>query len=418
MASVKKLLAPFLKSNTYWYIPRAFWPYASEPEGIPNFHEFMRLLTKRQKWDRKGDIKILESLRSKGFLPDTLDQAEDYHVHYRNRINFAKKLGFIKPSGRALTNVGGFFAKAPETRWPEIFEHQLIKWQFTNPTLPKDYDVFRLFPYIFTLSVISEVEGNFITLDEFVLRVSLSQNQAEKDEVIEWISNFRSLSDTDRETMRSQINLVRQYAGRMLTLLFGYTPSLGFHDNILTISDLDRIAFVLGRAQPHLTLRTYTPNAWDKYFGSFDSTFWPLIPRARVIKQRKRQYKRYVKREGSSEHSALKRYVIDNAEALFGSGTKLFQEEYYFPSSDKANLAFILPDGKWLTVEVEVDVPPNDIVGLLQAIKYKYMCAVQERLKFDQIRTALVAHSVDQTIKDMCSIYDVEVYEVEFISSR
>jgi hypothetical protein len=415
MADVKKLLSPFLKSDTYWYIPRAFWPYASQPEGIPGFHEFIRLLPERQRWGRDADIEILDKLRSNGFLRETLDEADDYHVHYRNRVNFARKMGLIKSSGRegvTLTEVGNAFAQASEARWLEIFEHQLIKWQFTNPTLPEAYNSFQLFPYIFTLSVISEVQGNFITLDELVLRVSLSKNQAEKEEVIKWIDDFRSLSDTDRELAHSQIDLLRHYAGRMVMLMFAYTPSLSFLNNTLTIRDPDRIGLILGRAWPRLTFKTYTPTEWDSFFGEFNPVFWPLVPKARVMKQRKRQYKKYVRREGSVEHKNLKQYVIENAETLFGLGTRLVQEEYYFPSSDRANLVFILPDGRWLTVEVEVNVPENDIVGLLQAIKYKYMCAVQERLNFDQIRTALIAHSVHQTVKGLCSRYGVEVYEV------
>lgn len=413
--SVKQLLSPFLKSDAYWYMPRAFWPYASQPEGIPGFHEFVKLLAGRQEWNRDADIKILEKLRGGGYLRETLDEADDYHVHYRNRINFARKLGFIKSSDHgitALTEVGNAFTQAPRVKWPQIFEHQLIKWQFTNPTLPTIYDSFQLFPYIFILSIISEVQGNYITLDECALRVSLAKNQDEKEKVIEWINDFRSLSDADKGIVHAQIDLLRAYAARMLMLLFGFTPSLSFPDNTLSIRDPDRIGLTLGRAWPRLSLKTYTATEWDEYLGKFIPTFWPLVPKERLMSHRKKAHKKYVRREGSSEHTKLKRYVIENAEVLFGLGTKLVQEEYYFPSGDRANLLFRLPDRRWLAIEVEVNVPENDIVGLLQAIKYKYMCAVQERLGFDQICAALVAHSIHQTVKELCSRYGVEVYEV------
>lgn len=414
-ATVKKLLSHYMSSEAYWYVPRAFWPYASQPEGIPGFHEFVRLLAERQEWGRAADIKILEKLRHGGFLRETLDEAEDYHVHYRNRRNFAKKLGLIKLSehGRVtLTEVGNAFAQSKEVRWPQILEHQLIKWQFSNPALPSTYDSFQIFPYIFVLSVLSEVQGNYITLDECTLRVTLAKSQDEKDEVIEWINDFRSLSDTDKEIAHAQIDLERNYAARMITLLFGYTPALSFTANTLSIRDPDRIGLVLGRAWPRLSFKTYTTNQWDEYFGKFINTFWPLIPREKLMSRRKKAHKRYIRRESSGEHAKLKRYIIENAEALFGSGTQLVQEEYYFPSSDRANLVFRLPDRKWLTIEVEVIVPENDIVGLLQAIKYKYMLAVQERVTNNQVRTGLIAHSIHQTVKELCSKYGVKVYEI------
>jgi hypothetical protein len=414
-ATVKQLLAPFLSRTSYWYIPRAFWPYSKQPEGIPGFHEFIRLFSTRTRWNKRSDIKILDGLRSEGFLPSTLDEAEDYHVHYRNRINFAKKLGFVNSSKTekpAITEVGKVFVRSNEAKWPQIFEHQLIKWQLSNPTLPEHFKSFKIFPFIFTLTVLSEVQGNYITLDECTLRLSISRSHDEKDSVVQWIKDFRNLPDREKEIVRSKIDLQRTYASRMLFLLFGFTPGLNFSDNTLSINDPDRVALVIGRAWPRLILKKYSISSWDKYFGNFTNTYWPLIPKEKTVNYRKKLHQQYQRREGSSEHAKLKRYIIENAESLFGTGTQLVQEEYYFSSGDRANLLFRLPDRTWFAIEVELNIQENDITGLLQAIKYKYMCAVQEGVDFSQVSCALIAHNIHISIKDMSSRYGVKIYEI------
>jgi len=414
--SLRDLLKLFYKSDLYWYWPRAFFPYPRETEGLPGFHQFMQLIAKLEQspsWTRQDEESILDHLRLSGAMRLDLDAADDYHVHYRNRVNFAKKLGFLASvDGKRLrcTETGEFFVRTPQARWPEIFEHQLIKWQFTNPTFPPQYDEFRIFPYVFTLSILSELPGKFLTLDEFVLRVSLARDHTEKDDVIRWVEQFRALPDADRESARAQIDLLRNYAARVLMLLFACTPSLSFVDNTLALSDAERAGLILGKCWPRLAWRPYTEVEWEIHFGKFSTAFWPLI-RPRLWRRRK-AYKKYTRREGTSEHNRLKYYLIDNAVAIFGPGVRLVEEEYYFPSSDRANLAFIFPDGRWLTVEVEVNIPEGDIVGVLQAIKYKYMCAVQESLAFDQVRTALVANTIPQGIKDICARYGVETFEL------
>ena len=111
-------------------------------------------------------------------------------------------------------------------------------------------------------------------------------------------------------------------------------------------------------------------------------------------------------------HKTVKRYLIENAEALFGKGANLFEEEYSYASGDSANLVFHLPPDKYVAVEVEVDVGKDDIAGLLQAIKYKYMFAVQERLLIDKVEGMLVARSLHPSVKAWCSQYGIDYKEV------
>lgn len=83
-----------------------------------------------------------------------------------------------------------------------------------------------------------------------------------------------------------------------------------------------------------------------------------------------------------------------------------------FASGDAANLVLTMPDGRYITVEVEVDVGSADLPGLLQAIKYRYMFPVQEQLPLDNVQGYLVAKRIAPEIKELCQRYGVNWIEV------
>lgn len=416
--SLNKPLLPFHSAKAYWYlVPRAFWPYPDKIEGVPGFHRFLEVLLKHQQqekvWNYDSEMEVLIMLEDEDITPVWEDQ-EDFHAHFRNRVNFAKKMGFAVTGVErplALTPIGEYFLNSSPEHWPEIFEHQLVRLQFTNPTMPSRYDPFRLFPYIFTISVLLDVGGNSITLEEFLLRVIVSQTQDEKQQVLDWIEDFRALPETERASAQAIIDLKHNYAARMILLLFAYTPALEFIGDVLRVKDRDRARYILAKCWPHLIFTSYPDlESWATKFGNFDSTFWPLLLPA--VKMRREKHQHYVKREESNMHKEIKRYVIENAEALFGKGVSLFEEEYLYASGDSANLVFCVPPDKYLTIEVEVDVGKDEIAGLLQAIKYKYMFAVQEKLSIEQVKGVLITRSLDPSIKALCSKYGIDYMEI------
>ncbi|MCD5401007.1 AlwI family type II restriction endonuclease [candidate division NPL-UPA2 bacterium] len=416
--ALDKLLLPFNTAKAYWYlVPRAFWPYPDKVEGVPGFHRFLEILLKHQEqektWSHDSEMEVLIMLEDEDIIPRWEEQ-EDFHAHFRNRVNFAKKMGFAVAGMERplkLTPVGEHFLNSSPEHWPEIFEHQLIKLQFTNPTMPSRYESFCLFPYIFTISLLLDVEGNSLTFNEFTLRVILSQKQDEKEEVLKWVNEFRALSESEQASAKTYIDLNHSYASRMVLLLFAYSPTIDFSSEVLFLKDRDRAHYILAKSWPHLVYTDY-PNleSWEAKFGNFDSTFWPLYPQAAKVRQQ--VHRRYIKREESDTHKAIKRYFIENAEALFGKGASLFEEEYLYASGDSANLVFYLPPDQYVTIEVEVDVGKDDIAGLLQAIKYKYMFAVQEKLLTDQVKSMLVAKSLHPSVKAWCSQYGIDFMEI------
>lgn len=129
-------------------------------------------------------------------------------------------------------------------------------------------------------------------------------------------------------------------------------------------------------------------------------------------KRIEKAFKRYVSREESEEHKRLKRHLVENAEEIFGEGVELFQEEYLFPTNDRADLIFRHSRGRYIAVEVEVNVDSGEIAGLLQAVKYRYMFAVEQKLSFGQVDAVLAAKNIHSAIKDLCNKYEVRVIEV------
>lgn len=413
-SSLDRLLSPFNSADAYWYLaPKGFWPGMDNPKGIPGFHRFLEVLVEHQEWDepwgRDRGLEVLIPLEDEEILPSWEDQ-EDFHAHFRNRITFAKKLGFGlfgEERPLRLTAVGAHFLQSSPEQWPEIFEHQLIRLQFTNPSMPRKYARFHLFPYIFTLSLLLDVEGNSLSLEEFVLRAMISQSHDEKPEVLAWVNDFRNLSD-----VRVPRDSTSMFAGRTVAYLFSCTPSVQFGRDMLSLRDPDRARYLLAKCWPYLNYVEYaSEDEWAAQFGSFESALWPLL--SETTERRRLTYREYVRREESDAHKTIKRYLVENAEVLFGGGTRLFEEEYTFSSNDRANLVFSLPQRRYLTVEVEVDVGEGDITGLLQAVKYKYMFAVQEGLGYEQVDGLLVARSIHPSVRAACERYGIAWREID-----
>ena len=90
----------------------------------------------------------------------------------------------------------------------------------------------------------------------------------------------------------------------------------------------------------------------------------------------------------------------------------LVQVEFPFPTNDRADVLFKDDRDRLVAVEVEVDVGPFDLPGLLQAIKYKHMLAAIHRLDAGDVRGLLVARRIDPAMKARAKQNSVECREV------
>lgn len=112
-------------------------------------------------------------------------------------------------------------------------------------------------------------------------------------------------------------------------------------------------------------------------------------------------------------HEALKKAVYKNPSEVLGvPGLKGLYLEYQFETGDRPDVVLEDFEGRYITVEVEEAVASNNITGVLQAIKYKYMFAVKCRRQNEEVRAFLVAHEIDDKVKVLCLEYKVECFQV------
>ncbi|MDP8239577.1 MAG: EVE domain-containing protein [Candidatus Hatepunaea meridiana] len=117
----------------------------------------------------------------------------------------------------------------------------------------------------------------------------------------------------------------------------------------------------------------------------------------------------------SLEHYRLKCSLFHYPVEVLGvpCGTKGYKTEVKFRTGDRIDVTLIDPIGGLIAAEVEVEMGQNQTEGLLQAIKYKYMLAVQTEREFTEIAAYLVAYKIDNKIKQLCNKYDVSWFEVD-----
>ena len=115
----------------------------------------------------------------------------------------------------------------------------------------------------------------------------------------------------------------------------------------------------------------------------------------------------------SDAHRALKNYVAEHCADVFGEGGLVHMHtEYSFTTGDRADIVLEDRFGRIMGVEVEVDVGPHDLTGTLQAVKYRWMLEVVRGSKHRRSRAALVAYSIDESVRQISREYGVECIEV------
>jgi len=112
-------------------------------------------------------------------------------------------------------------------------------------------------------------------------------------------------------------------------------------------------------------------------------------------------------------HKALKEAVYSDPSKVLGiSDLKSIHMEYPFTTGDRADVVLEDFEGRYIAVEVEPAVTIDDLTGVLQAVKYRYMFAVDCRRDNDEVRAFLVAHHIDQDVVEICRRYGVECFPI------
>lgn len=113
------------------------------------------------------------------------------------------------------------------------------------------------------------------------------------------------------------------------------------------------------------------------------------------------------------DHKRLKERVAADPAAVLGEeGLTLIQKEYPFPTGDRADVVLRDSENRYVAVEVEVAVDLADISGVLQAVKYSRMYAIECRRRFEEVRAFLVAHGISTEVEQLCKQYGIETFVV------
>lgn len=115
----------------------------------------------------------------------------------------------------------------------------------------------------------------------------------------------------------------------------------------------------------------------------------------------------------SEEHRYLKEYVACNpTDVLQEEGLRHLFTEYPFCTNDQADVVLEDTFGRVIGVEIEVAIDEQNLAGMLQAIKYRYMLEVTQERSAGDSRALLVAYQISPRVKGACKKYNVEVAEV------
>jgi len=115
----------------------------------------------------------------------------------------------------------------------------------------------------------------------------------------------------------------------------------------------------------------------------------------------------------SKEHRVFKEFVASNPSAILGEqGLETIKMEYPFITGDRADIVLKDAFGRMIGAEIEISVE-DQITGILQAIKYRYMLALVEERKNYETRAFLIAKSISRKMREICDEYEVECFEVD-----
>ncbi|MDA2912906.1 endonuclease NucS [Acidobacteriia bacterium AH_259_A11_L15] len=160
--------------------------------------------------------------------------------------------------------------------------------------------------------------------------------------------------------------------------------------------------------------RASTLVAWLKTISEFDPEDFVSLAR-RASADSPALFSSYAHRGEGPLHKQLKEPIRDNPRDLLGEHLTLVQEEYQFPTNDRIDLLFADARARYLAVEVEIDVGPKDVVGLLQAVKYRALLTVQFGRAEKDVFGLLAARSIHRYMQERAARYAIRTREISGI---
>ncbi len=112
-------------------------------------------------------------------------------------------------------------------------------------------------------------------------------------------------------------------------------------------------------------------------------------------------------------HQQLRKYIYENPSAamagLGGGEWRCVADEFAFPSGDRVDIVLRDPEGRFVMVEVEPQIQPDNRVPWAQAAKYRTLWSIFEGAPLGHIRSVVAAPALPRGIaKKMLGQHRIE----------
>ncbi len=236
--------------------------------------------------------------------------------------------------------------------------------------------------------------------------------QPGKGGVVALMEVVNELHDIDKQPDKYEDGSERWWRWRADTKLInqsGFVPKLQLNQ----IMGYKPEYVFRGFGDRHSGLKKITEEIHERILQAFNEK---QPPETKPLRRDPREYVHRRRGQGGEgpDHKQLKERIAANPSQVLGEdGLSLIQMEYPFPTGDRADIMLVDKDNRYVAIEVEVKVDMRDLSGVLQAIKYSRMYAIECRRKFEEVRAFLVAHQISQDVLELCKEYDIETFVID-----
>lgn len=153
----------------------------------------------------------------------------------------------------------------------------------------------------------------------------------------------------------------------------------------------------------HSGLKQISRDTYERIFAAF------IAPTQMDEQQRVPTVPRFGPTGEGPAHRALKEQVAQDPAGLLNEpGLRHWATEWILPTSDRIDLVLKDAFDRFVTAEVEVDCDSAEIAGPLQCMKYRAMLSYFFGRRTEEVRSILVAHSIDRDVRQRCEAYGIE----------
>lgn len=352
-----------------------------------------------KKWDHATQKIVYKKLISDSIINPTIKNIKkenDWLVNFRQYKNLIKKLGFgfvNKEKHFFLSEAGAEFLNAQSSEWKGIIEKQILRLQFYNPSLEKSfekYQKFKIFPYIFTLSVLQNLTEKYLTPTEMLVFLSIATSNSKKEilQVIERIEYFRNIEKEQQIKLMESLKISRPALtdASLICGLFGCTETLKFSQGKLELINDERAKYLLNYYKNKIKFIEYENfEDWYNFIGTpaitIDNkavleyyTATNQIEKAKKVLKEVEDDLEIIQSEESLqetlEHLMIEKILEDALEknpAEIEKGLKILNRQY---STEVGRIDLFCRDtnGRYVVVELKRDRTTDKVVG--QTLRY------------------------------------------------